>query len=133
MLGAQGVPRSTNTKAETTTPLAAIATSTIDWSKRPHSSIRRISSSLTLAILGQKTFSCIRPTLCRCHSRFCSDPLNLATSVLEKRSQAHFAPGKRRCRMLDAPVYHLVERQHQTLGFSVYMSGSSFLARRLSR
>ena len=35
MLGAQGVPRSTDTNAETTTPLAAIAASTIDWSKPP--------------------------------------------------------------------------------------------------
>src|SRR6218665_2012057 len=31
--------------------LAAIAASRIDWSRRPNSSIRRISSSLTLAIL----------------------------------------------------------------------------------
>jgi len=44
MPGAQSVPRSTDTSAETTAPLAAIAACTIDWSKRPHSSIRRISS-----------------------------------------------------------------------------------------
>ena len=47
------VPRSTDTSAETTAPLAAIAASRIDWSKRPHSSTRRISSSLTLAILDR--------------------------------------------------------------------------------
>src|SRR6218665_3883338 len=62
MLGAQSVPRFTDTSAETTAPPAAIAASTIDWSKRHHSSIRRISSSLTLAILDRLTFSCVRPT-----------------------------------------------------------------------
>ena len=62
MLGAQIVPRFTDTSAETTAPPAEIAASTIDWSKRLHSSIRRISSSLTLAILDRLTFSCVRPT-----------------------------------------------------------------------
>src|SRR6218665_3293443 len=39
------------TQALDDAPLAAIAASRIDWSRRPNSSIRRISSSLTLAIL----------------------------------------------------------------------------------
>src|SRR6218665_351911 len=46
---------------------------------------------------------------------------NSATTVLEKRCQAPFAPGKRRCRVLDAPVHRPVERQNPTLGFSEYI------------
>src|SRR6218665_2878241 len=117
MLGAQSVPRFTDTSPETTAPPAAIAASTIDWSKRTQSSIRRISSSLTLAILYRLTFSCVR----RCYSRLGSDPVNSASIELEKRCQAPFAPGKRRCRVLDAPVHRPVERQNPTLGFSEYV------------
>ena len=45
-----GVHRSTDASPETTATLAA---STIDWSTRSHSSIRRFSISLTLAILDR--------------------------------------------------------------------------------
>src|SRR6218665_1664293 len=120
MLDAQSVPRFTNASAETAAPPAAIAASMIDWSKRPHSSIRRISSSLTLAILDRLTFSCVRPTF-QNPGAMGSDSVNSATTVLEKRSRAPFAPGKRRFRVLDAQVHHPVERQNPTLGFSEYV------------
>src|SRR6218665_3059846 len=55
-------------------------------------------------------------TPCRCYSLLGSDRMNSATTVLEKRSQAPFAPGKRRRR-----VHRPVERQNPTLGFSVYV------------
>jgi len=50
MLGAQSLPRSMDTSAETMAPLAD-STSMIDWIKRPFSLIRYISSSLKLAIV----------------------------------------------------------------------------------
>src|SRR6218665_44836 len=100
-----------------------IASSTIDWSKRPHSSITRISSSLTsVNYSGAVNFLLHKVyTPCRCYSLLGSDRVNSATTVLEKRSQAPFAPGKRRCRVLDAQVHRPVERQNPTLGFSVYV------------
>src|SRR6218665_339479 len=57
----------------------------------------------------------------RCYNRLGSDPVNSATTMLEKRSQAPFAPGKRQCLMLDALVHHPVERQNPTLRFSEYV------------
>src|SRR6218665_1020456 len=56
MLGAQSMPRSTATSAETTAPLAAIAASTIDWSKRPHSSIRRNLKFVDISYSGSVNF-----------------------------------------------------------------------------
>ena len=42
--------------------------------------------------------------------------VNLATTVFEKQSQAPFAQGKQRSRVLNAPVHRPVERQNPTLG-----------------
>ena len=55
----------------------------------------------------------------RCYSRLGSDPVNSAAmaTVLGKLSLAPFAPGKRRCRVLDAPVHRPIERQAPTLGY----------------
>src|SRR6218665_2212975 len=54
----------------------------------------------------------------RCYSRLGSGPVNSATTVLEKRNHAPFAPGKQRwCRVLDAPGHRPVQRQNPTLGF----------------
>ena len=80
MLSAQSVPRNTDTSVETTAPLADSSFND-HWSKRAHASIRRIPSSLTLAILDGK----LSPAAyCRYYSRLGSDPVNSAATVLEK-------------------------------------------------
>src|SRR6218665_3198509 len=114
MLGAQSVPRFTDTSAETTAPPVAITESTIDWSKasplihQTHFKFVDVSYSGSVNFLLRKTYI----PESRCYYRLASDPVNLAITVLEKRSQAPFAPGRRRCRILDAPVHHPVERQN---------------------
>src|SRR6218665_385901 len=123
MLGAQSVPRFTDTSAETTAPPAAIAATTIDWSKvsplidHTHFKFVNVNYSGSVNFLLRKAYI----PESRCYNRLGSDPVNSATTVLEKQSQAPFAPGKRRCRVLDAPVHRPVERQNPTLGFSEYV------------
>jgi len=60
------------------------------------------------------------------HCTFCA----LLHVITCPGSRETFAPGKRRCLELDAPVHRLVERQNWDIR---NMSGSSLLARRLSR
>src|SRR6218665_2700035 len=95
-------------------PLAAIAASTIDWSKRPHSSRQTHFKFVDVTYSGSVYFLLHKDS--RCYSRLGSDTVNLATTVLEKRSQAPFAQGKRRSRVLDVPVHRPIKRQNPTLG-----------------
>ena len=136
MLGAQSVPRFTDTSAGTTAPPAAIAASTINCMVKAsplidqtHFKFVDVSYSGSVNFLLRKAYI----PESRCYNRLGSDSVNSATTVLEKRSQAPFAPGKRRCRVLDAPVHRPVERQNRKPWDFRNMSGSSFLARRLSR
>src|SRR6218665_1305936 len=124
MLGAQSVPRFTDTSAETTAPPAAIAESTIDCMVKASPLIHQthfkfVDVSYSASVNFLLRYKAYIPES-RCYNRLGSDPVNSATTVLEKRNQAPFAPGRRRCRMLDAPVHHPVERQNPTLGFSKY-------------
>src|SRR6218665_674627 len=74
MLSAQSVPRSTDTSAEATEPLANSSFHD-HWSKRAQLSIRRILSrpTLTLAILDGKLSLAVHS---RCYGRLGSDPVN---------------------------------------------------------
>src|SRR6218665_701451 len=115
MLGAQSVPHSTYTSAETTAPLAdssiharlVKASSLVD-----HTHFKFVDYPGAVNFLLHKVYY----TPCRCYSLLGSDRVNSATTVLEKRSQAPFAPGKRRCRVLDAQVHRPVENKTQQIG-----------------
>src|SRR6218665_2454720 len=115
------MPHSTDTSAETTAPLADSSIHDRLVKASPlvdHMHFKFVDFNYCGAVnfLLHKVYS-----PCRCYSLLGSDRMNSATTALEKRSQAPFAPGKRRRRVLDAQVHRPVERQNPTLGFSVYV------------
>src|SRR6218665_346027 len=115
MLGAQSVPRSTDTRAEATAPLAdSIIHDRLDKASplvyQTHIRFVDVSYSGSVNFLMHS----------RCYSRLGSNPMNSAATLLEKRSLAPFDPGKRRCCVLDAPVHRPVERQNPTPGYPEY-------------
>src|SRR6218665_596415 len=119
MLGAQSVPRSMDTSAETTAPLADCSI---------HNRLDKASPLIDQAHIkfadvsycGSVNFL-LQYIPCRYSNRLGSDPVNSAAIVLEKLSLAPFAPGKRQCRVLDAPVHRPVDRQNPTLVYPEYV------------
>jgi len=109
-----------------------MAASTIHWSKHAHPSIRRVSSSLTLANL-EFWIGKLSPTV---HSRYYSwlgsDPVNSAATVLEEWSR-HLSLQESdgiSCSMRQCTILLKDETQPWDIR---NISGNSFLARRLSR
>src|SRR6218665_2485750 len=88
MLGAQSVPRSTDTSGETTAPLHGRDSSIHDRLQvkssplviQTHFKFADVSYSRSVNFLLHKAY--------RCYSRLGSDPVNSKTTVLEKQSQA---------------------------------------------
>src|SRR6218665_65539 len=114
MLGAQSVPRSTDTSAETTAPLAD--TSIHDQLVKACPLVDQtrfkfvdVSYSGWVNFLLQYTPQVLYSTGFRSGE--------FGRHSVGERSLALFAPLKRRCRVLDAPVHRPFERQNPTLGY----------------
>src|SRR6218665_1626146 len=119
------------TQALDDAPLAAIAASRIDWSRRPNSSIRRISNSLTLAILDWKTLPCIRPTLQILWSSGFR-PGEFGDHRVRETKSGTFRSRRATVSMRQCTVRLKDNTRPWDFRYRP-MSGSSFLARRLSR
>src|SRR6218665_1662015 len=103
--------------AETAAPL--VGSSIYDhWSKRANSSIRRISSTLTLAILDGKLYPAVHS---RCYSRLGSIR-GIRRQQCWRNEVGHLSLQESDgARVLDAPVHRPVERQNSTLGYPEYV------------
>src|SRR6218665_1149187 len=94
MLGAQSVPRSTDTSGETTAPLHGRDSSIHDRLQvkssplviQTHFKFADVSYSGSVNFLLHKAY--VHSRCYRCYSRLGSDPVNSKTTVLEKQSQA---------------------------------------------
>src|SRR6218665_3719089 len=93
------------TQALDDAPLASIAASRIDWLVKASQLIDQTHFKFVdVSYSGLVNFPLHKAyTPDRYYGRLGSDPVNSATTGLEKRSQVPFAPGERRCRCASAP------------------------------